>query len=82
MTVDLEGNVYIVESTVGRILKVTPAGVLTIIAGSTQPGFSGDGGPATLAQLDEPKGIEVDEDGNVYFADSENNRIRKLTPDR
>ena len=82
LTVDLEGNVYIVESTVGRILKVTPAGVLTIIAGSTQPGYSGDGGPATLAQLDEPKGIEVDEDGNVYFADSENNRIRKLTPNR
>ena len=82
LTVDLEGNVYIVESTVGRILKVTPAGVLTIIAGSTQPGYSGDGGPATLAQLDEPKGIEVDADGNVYFADSENNRIRKLTPNR
>ena len=82
LTVDLEGNVYIVESTVGRILKLTPAGVLTIIAGSTQPGYSGDGGPATLAQLDEPKGIEVDADGNVYFADSENNRIRKLTPSR
>ena len=82
LTVDLEGNVYIVESTVGRILKVTPAGVLTVIAGSTQPGYSGDGGPATQAQLDEPKGIEVDEDGNVYFADSENNRIRKLTPNR
>ena len=82
LTVDLEGNVYIVESTVGRILKLTPEGILTIIAGSTQPGFSGDGGPATLAQLDEPKGIEVDADGNVYFADSENNRIRKLTPAR
>lgn len=82
LTVDLEGNIYIVESTVGRILKLSPAGVLSIIAGSTQPGYSGDGGPATLAQLDEPKGIEVDEDGNVYFADSENNRIRKLTPNR
>ena len=82
LTVDLEGNVYIVESTVGRILKLTPEGVLTVIAGSTQPGFSGDGGPATLAQLDLPKGIEVDADGNVYFADSENNRIRKLTPVR
>ena len=82
LTVDLEGNVYIVESTVGRILKLTPEGVLTVIAGSTQPGFSGDGGPATQAQLDLPKGIEVDADGNVYFADSENNRIRKLTPVR
>ena len=82
LTVDLEGNVYIVESTVGRILKLTPEGALTIIAGSNQPGFSGDGGPATQAQLDQPKGIEVDANGNVYFADSENNRIRKLTPVR
>ena len=82
LTVDLEGNVYIVESTVGRILKLTPEGVLTIIAGSNEPGFSGDGGPATRAQLDQPKGIEVDANGNVYFADSENNRIRKLTPVR
>ena len=82
LTVDLEGNVYIVESTVGRILKLTPEGMLTIIAGSNQPGFSGDGGPATQAQLDQPKGIEVDANGNVYFADSENNRIRKLTPVR
>ena len=82
VTVDLDGNVYIVEAAVGRILKLTPSGMLSIIAGSTPPGYSGDGGPATLAQLDTPKGIEVDEDGNVYFADSENNRIRKLTPAR
>ena len=80
LTVDLDGNVYIVESTVGRILKLTPAGAVTIIAGSNQPGYRGDGGPATLAQLNLPKGIEVDNNGDIYFADSENNRIRKLTP--
>lgn len=82
LTVDLDGNVYIVESSIGRILKLSPSGMLSIIAGSTKPGYSGDGGPATLAQLDLPKGIEVDDDGVVYFADSENNRIRKLTPAR
>ena len=82
LTVDAEGNVYIVESTVGRILRLTPEGVLTIIAGSNQPGYSGDGGPAILAQLDTPKGIEVDAEGNIYFADAENNRIRKLTPSK
>ena len=82
LAVDAESNVYIVQATVGRILKLTPDGVLSPIAGSTKPGFSGDGGPATLAELDTPKGIDVDEDGNLYFADSENNRIRKLTPTR
>ena len=82
LAVDLEGNVYIVQATVGRILKLSPSDMLNPIAGSTKPGFSGDGGPATLAQLDTPKGIDIDDDGNVYFADSENNRIRKLTPNR
>ena len=82
LAVDAESNVYIVQATVGRILKLTPDGVLSPIAGSTKPGFSGDGGSATLAELDTPKGIDVDEDGNLYFADSENNRIRKLTPTR
>ena len=82
LTVDLEGNVYIVQATVGRILKLSPSDMLSPIAGSTKPGFSGDGGLATLAQLDTPKGIDIDDDGNVYFADSENNRIRKLTPNR
>ena len=82
LAVDLEGNVYIVQATVGRILKLSPSDMLSPIAGSTKPGFSGDGGPATLAQLDTPKGIDIDDDGNVYFADSENNRIRKLTPNR
>ena len=82
LAVDVEGNVYIVQATVGRILKLSPAGVLNPIAGSTKPGFSGDGGPATLAQLDTPKGIDIDDDGNLYVADTENNRIRKLTPNR
>ena len=82
VTVDADGNVYVVESSVGRVLKLSPSGVLSIIAGSAHVGYGGDGGPATLAQLDVPKGIEVDADGNVYVVDSENNRVRKLTPNR
>ena len=82
VTVDVDGNVYVVESSVGRVLKLSPSGVLSIIAGSAHVGYGGDGGPATLAQLDVPKGIEVDADGNVYVVDSENNRVRKLTPNR
>ena len=82
MTVGLDGSVYVTELGVGRILKLDPYGGFSIIAGSAKSGFSGDGGPARQAQLDEPSGIEVDANGNIYFADSENSRIRKLTPNR
>ena len=82
VTVDVHGNLYITAYSVGRVLKLSPSGMLSIIAGSAQAGYGGDGGPATLAQLDEPSGIEVDARGNVYVADSKNNRVRKLTPGR
>ena len=82
VTVGLDGSVYITELDVGRIFRLDPSGGFSIIAGSARSGFSGDGGPARQAQLDEPSGIEVDASGNVYFADSKNNRIRKLTPNR
>ena len=54
-------------------------GVLTVVAGNGTPGFSGDNGPATLAQLDYPYGVAVDSAGNLYIADFLNNRIRKVT---
>ena len=76
-----DGSVFISEVGAGRILRLSPSGVFSIIAGSAKSGFSGDGGPATQAQLHKPKGIELDAGGNVYVADSENNRVRKLTPD-
>ena len=81
VTVGADGSVFISEVGAGRILRLSPSGEFSIIAGSAKSGFSGDGGPATQAQLHKPKGIELDADGNVYVADSENNRIRKLTPD-
>ena len=80
VTIGADGNVFITETGAGRILRLNPSGEISIIAGSAKSGFSGDGGPATRAELDGPGGIEIDADGNLYFADSNNNRVRKLTP--
>jgi antitoxin (DNA-binding transcriptional repressor) of toxin-antitoxin stability system len=54
-------------------------GILTILPGNGTAGFSGDGGPATSAQLNQPKGIAVDSAGYVYIADTRNQRIRKVS---
>src|ERR1017187_7415382 len=62
-----------------RIRKVTPAGIISTVAGNGNAGFSGDGRSATTAQLKSPRGIVVDNVGNLYIADSGNNRIRKVT---
>ena len=55
-----------------------PNGVITTIAGTGVVGFSGDGGPATMAQLDKPEAIAVDAAGNVFFDDTDNDRIRRI----
>ena len=60
--------------------KVSPGGTITTFAGTGKFGFSGDGGPATSARLDSPPGVAVDGKGNVYIADSANNRVRKVSP--
>ena len=78
--VDSLGNLYIADFLNSRIRKVTPAGVITTVAGTGVPGFSGDGGSATAAQLNFPSGVEVDPAGNIYIADTSNHRIRKVTP--
>ncbi len=80
LAVDAAGNLYISDSQNNRIRKVTPAGVITTVAGSGQKGFSGDGGPATAAALSSPTGLAIDAAGNLYISDSENNRVRKVTP--
>jgi trimeric autotransporter adhesin len=76
VAVDLSGNVYI--SVGNRIRKVDTSGVITTIAGTGVKGFSGDGGPATEAQVARPSGVAVDEAGNVYFIDQGNGRIRRI----
>jgi len=76
--IDGAGNLYIADRLNHRIRKVDADGIITTVAGTGVQGFSGDGGPATAAQLNDPTGVAVDEAGNLYIADAENHRIRKV----
>jgi streptogramin lyase len=77
--VDIDGNIYIADDDNHRIRKVDiSTGIITTIAGNGVGGYGGDGGPATSASLFNPKGVWVDEVGNVLIADTENHRIRKI----
>lgn len=76
--VDTAGNLYIADTGNNRIRKVDTLGVIHTVAGNGVAGFSGDGGPATAATLNGPFGVAVDAASNVYIADTNNNRIRKV----
>ena len=78
VAVDAAGNVYIADGGNHRIRMVNTAGIISTFAGNGTPGFSGDGHPATLASLNAPLGVAVDDSGNVYIADANNDRIRKV----
>jgi sugar lactone lactonase YvrE len=75
---DRAGNLFIADFNGNRIRKIDTKGVITTIAGNGTPGFSGDGGPAAAAQLNFPYGLAVDAKGDLYIADTYNNRIRKV----
>ncbi len=75
---DSADNVYIADSDVNRIRKVTIAkDIITTLVGSGNPGFSGDGGAATSAQLNTPTNVVIDPSGNVYFVDFGNAHCAK-----
>ena len=78
MALDRAGNLYIAEWNNNRIRKVDSAGVISTVAGTGTAGFSGDGGAATSAQLSNPQDVALDAAGNLYIADVNNNRIRKV----
>jgi hypothetical protein len=77
--VDSSGNLYIGDSQNHRVRKVAVGGTISTVAGTGTAGYSGDGGPATSAQLNYPIGVAVDSSGNLYIADEVNQRIRKVT---
>ena len=79
IALDLVGNLYILE-TQGHMVRKVSGGVISTIAGNGTPGYSGDGGAALNAQLWYPQGLALDAAGDVYIADTVNQRIRVLTP--
>lgn len=79
VAVDLSNNLYIADTNNHVVRKVDPAtSTVTLIAGIYIAGFSGDGGPATAAQLNAPKGVAVDVSSNIYILDAGNVRVRRI----
>jgi sugar lactone lactonase YvrE len=78
MGLDASGNLYIADTQNGCVRKVNSSGVISTIAGNATTGFSGDNGPATAAELNNPSAIAFDPAGNMYIADAGNNRIRMV----
>lgn len=83
--VDSSGNFYVTDEEPdfpfpdnAHVLKIEPDGTTSIVAGNGPDGFSGDGGPATLAVLNAPQGVAVDASGNIYVADRGNHRVRRI----
>jgi len=76
---DAAGNLYIADTDNNVIREVNLQGAITTVAGTGEQGSDGDGGPATSALLDSPAGVAVDASGNIYIADTHNNRIREVS---
>ena len=77
LALDSKGNLYISDGGNARVRKVSPDGIITTVAGNGTRGYSGDGGPATAAQLASPHGLAVDSAGNLYIADTA--AVRKVS---
>ncbi len=80
VAVDGAGNVYIADLANHRVRRVKTNGTIETIAGNGTAGFTGDGGAATSAQLNSPASLEMDADCSIFVGDSNNLRVRKLTP--
>ena len=79
VALDGAGNLFIADASNGRVRRVdTVTGIITTVAGTGEQGFGGDGGPATAAQLAGPVGVALDGAGNLFIADSDNSRVRRV----
>ncbi len=81
VAVDNQGNLYIADTLNSRVRKVTADGIITTVAGNGTAGYAGDGYSAKEAELNDPRGIVLDSQGNLYIADSKNYVVRKVTTD-
>ena len=79
IAVDAQGNLYLTVR--NDVFRLDPRGNLAHIAGNSRADYSGDGGPAVNAQLNQPRGIAVDAAGNLYVADMINSRVRRIIPE-
>ena len=75
---DTAGNLYVPQCGPAAVRKIDTSGTITTVAGNGTDGFSGDGGPATAAQLNCPSGVVVDNTGKLFIADYNNDRIREV----
>jgi len=80
VALDGSGGIYIADTANNRIRMVTPDGIIHTIAGQNAAGFAGDGGAALSALLNQPQGLYMDGAGDLYLADTNNNRVRRLVP--
>jgi sugar lactone lactonase YvrE len=78
VAVDTASNIYIGDTSNQRIRVVNPSGIISTLAGNGSKAYAGDGGTASGASLARPRGLSVDAQGNIYFADSDNNTIRLI----
>ncbi len=78
VAVDSAGNLFISDTYNNAIRKVNTSGIISTLAGNGTAGFAGDNGSATAALVNKPYGIALDRQGNIYFADQDNHRVRKI----
>jgi uncharacterized protein (TIGR03437 family) len=78
MALDQSGNIYFADVANSRVRMIAVNGTITTVAGTGVAGYSGDGGPATAAMLNQPQGVLIDAAGNLYIADTQNRRIRMI----
>src|ERR1700678_4142544 len=79
LAIDAAGNIYAADDVNQIVVRISPVGVLTVVAGTGSPGFTGDGGPAANAALNHPIALALDGLGNLYIADRLNFRVREVS---